>query len=168
MYKNVICGTDNVELCRSRYCMEKAMATHSSTLAWKIHGQRSLVCYSPRGHEESDMTERLHFHFSFSCIGEGNGNTLQCSCLENPRDGEAWWAVAMGSHRVRHNWRDLAAAAAAITVCDWSWHHFRFDHHNFRVLYVTPLETTKKISIKYTQGELKKESKHYYKESLNI
>ena len=76
--------------------MEKAMATHSSTLAWKIHGQRSLVGCSPRGQEESDMTEQLHFHFSLSCIGEGNGNTLQCSCLENPRDGEAWWAAVYG------------------------------------------------------------------------
>ena len=76
--------------------MEKAMATHSSTLAWKIHGQRSLVGCSPRGLEESDMTEQLHFHFSLSCIGEGNGNTLRCSCLENPRDGEAWWAAVYG------------------------------------------------------------------------
>ena len=73
-----------------------SMATHSSTLAWKIHGRRSLVGYSPRGREESDMTERLHFHFSLSCIGEGNGNPLQHSCLENPRDGGAWWAAIYG------------------------------------------------------------------------
>ena len=59
------------------------------------------------------MTEWLHFHFSLSCIGEGNGNPLQGSCLENPRDGGAWWAATMGSHRVGHNWSDLAAAAAA-------------------------------------------------------
>ena len=59
----------------------------------KSHGQRSLVGCSPRGALESDTTERLHFHFSLSCIGEGNGNPLQCSCLENPRDGEAWWAA---------------------------------------------------------------------------
>ena len=52
--------------------------------------QRSLVGCSPWGHEESDMTERLHFHFSLSCIGEGNGNPLQYSCLENPLDGGAW------------------------------------------------------------------------------
>ena len=51
---------------------------------------------SPWGREESDMTERLHFHFSLSCIGEGNGNPLQCSCLENPRDGGAWWAAVYG------------------------------------------------------------------------
>ena len=48
------------------------------------------------GCEESDTTERLHFHFSLSCIGEGNGNPLQCSCLENPRDGGAWWAAIYG------------------------------------------------------------------------
>ena len=51
---------------------------------------------SPRGREESDTTERLHFHFSLSCIGEGNGNPLQCSCLENPRDGGTWWAAISG------------------------------------------------------------------------
>ena len=52
----------------------------------KSHGRRSLVSCSPWGREESDTTERLHFHFSLSCIGEGNGSPLQCSCLENPRD----------------------------------------------------------------------------------
>ena len=70
--------------------------THSSTLAW-----RSLVGCSPWGHEESDMTERLHFHFSLSCIGEGNGNPLQCSCLENPRDVGAWWAAIYGVEQSR-------------------------------------------------------------------
>ena len=72
------------------------MATHSRTLAWKIHGQRSLVGCSPWGRCESDMTEQLCFHFSLSCIGEGNGKPLQCSCLENPRDGGAWWAAVYG------------------------------------------------------------------------
>ena len=62
-------------------------------LPGKSHGQRSLVGCSPWGNQESDMTERLHFHFSLSCIGEGNGNPLQCSCLESPRDGGAWWAA---------------------------------------------------------------------------
>ena len=56
-------------------------------LPGKSHGRRSLVGYSPWGGEESDTTERLHFHFSLSCTGEGNGNPLQCSCLESPRDG---------------------------------------------------------------------------------
>ena len=65
-------------------------------LPGKSHGRRSLVGCSPWGRWESDMTERLHFHFSLSCIGEGNGNPLQCSCLENPRDGGAWWAAIYG------------------------------------------------------------------------
>ena len=63
---------------------EKAMATHSSTLAWKIPWT-DRGC-SPWGLEESDKTKQLHFHFSLSCIGEGHGNPLQCSCLENRRD----------------------------------------------------------------------------------
>ena len=65
-------------------------------LPGKSHGQRSLVGCSPWGCEESGTTERLHFHISLSCIGEGNGNPLQCSCLENPRDGGAWWAAVYG------------------------------------------------------------------------
>ena len=60
------------------------------------HGQRSLIGCSPWGHQESDMTEWLHFPCSLSCIGEGNGNPLQCSCLENPRDRGAWWAAVYG------------------------------------------------------------------------
>ena len=68
----------------------------------KSHGQRSLVGCSPWGHEESDSTERLHSHFSLSCTGEGNGNPLQCFCMENPRDGEPGGLPSMGSHRVRH------------------------------------------------------------------
>ena len=51
---------------------------------------------SPWGHEELDTTKRLHFDFSLSCVGEGNGNPLQCSCLENPKDGGAWWAAVCG------------------------------------------------------------------------
>ena len=105
--------------------LEKEMATHSSILAWEIpwaeepggpqsmglqrvrhfnryskfcksHGRRSLVGCSPWGRWGSDTTEQLHFHFSLSCIGEGNGNPLQRPCLENPRDGGAWWAAVYG------------------------------------------------------------------------
>ena len=80
-------------------------------LPGKSHGRRSLVGCSPWGRTELDTTERLHFHFLFSCIGEGNGNTLQCSCLQNPRDREPGGLLSMGSHRVGHGWSDLAAAA---------------------------------------------------------
>ena len=62
----------------------------------KSHGRRSPVGCSPWAREEWDTTERLHFHFSLSCIGEGNGNPLQCSCLENPKDGGASWAAVYG------------------------------------------------------------------------
>ena len=78
------------------------MAPYSSTLAWKISwteepaGLLQSMGSSPWGREESDMTERLHFHFSLSCTGEGNGNPLQCSCLENPRDRRACWAAVYG------------------------------------------------------------------------
>ena len=65
-------------------------------LPGKFHGQRSLVGCSPWGHEQSDTVEWPHFHFSLSCIGEGNGNPLQCFCLENPRDSGAWWAAIYG------------------------------------------------------------------------
>ena len=85
-------------------------------LPGKSHGWRCLVGCHPRGQEKSDTTERLHFHFSLSCIGGGNGNPLQCSCLENPRDRGAWWAAIYGSHRVGHDWSDLAAVAAAWQV----------------------------------------------------
>ena len=73
-------------------------------LPGKSHGWRSLVGCSPWGGKESDMTERLHSHFSLSCIGEVNGNPLQCSCLENPRDGGAWWAAVYG---VAQSWTRL-------------------------------------------------------------
>ena len=108
------------------HALEKAMATHSSVFAWRIpgtllsiikdyvvrwrrqwhptpvllpgksHGQRSLVGCSPWGRYKSDTTEQLPFHLSLSCIGEVNGNPLRCSCLENPRDGGAWWAAVYG------------------------------------------------------------------------
>ena len=72
-------------------------------LPGESHGWRSLVGQVVK----SDMTEQLHSHFSLLCIGEGNGNPLQCSCLENPRDGGAWWVPSMGSHRVGHDWANF-------------------------------------------------------------
>ena len=72
------------------------MAAHSSTLAWEIPWTEESGRLQSMGREESDMTKRLHFHFSLSCTGEGNGKPLQYSCLENPRDGGAWWAAVYG------------------------------------------------------------------------
>ena len=79
------------------------MAPHSSTLAWKIPWMEEPGRLQSMGSLESDTTEQLHFHFALPCIGEGNGNPLQCSCLENPRDGEPGGLPSMGSHRVGHD-----------------------------------------------------------------
>ena len=78
----------------------------------KSHGWRSLVG-SPRGREELDKTERFPFHFSLSCIGEGNGNPHQCSCLENPRDRGAWWAAVFGVAQCRTRLRRLSSSSSS-------------------------------------------------------
>ena len=80
-------------------------------LPGESHGRRSLVGCSPWGLEESDTTEQLHFHFSLSYIGEGNGNPLQCSCLENPRDGRAWWAAVYGAAQSRTRLKRLSSSS---------------------------------------------------------
>ena len=82
-------------------------------LPGKSYGWRSLVGCSPWGCEESDMTEWLHFHFSLSCIGEGNGNPLQCSCLENPRNGGAWWAAVHGVAQSRTRLKRLSSSSSS-------------------------------------------------------
>ena len=83
-------------------------------LPGESHAWRSLVGCGPRGREESDTTERLRFHFSLSCFGEGNGNPLQCSCLENPRDGGAWWAVVSGVAQSRTRLKQLSSSSRSI------------------------------------------------------
>ena len=85
-------------------------------LPGKSHGQRSLVGYSPWGHEASDMTERLHFHFSLSCIGEGNGNPFQYSCLENPRDNGALWAAIYGVAQSRTRLKRLSSSSRTTLI----------------------------------------------------
>jgi len=81
-------------------------------LPGKSHGQRSPVGCSPWGHCESDMTEHLRFHFSLSCITEGNGSPLQCSCLENPRDSGAWWAAIYGVAQSRTRLKQLSSSSS--------------------------------------------------------
>ena len=126
------------------FCSEKAMVPHSITLAWKIHGWRSLVGCSPWGRWGSDTTERLHFHFSLSCIGEGNGNPFQCSCLENPRDGGIWWASIYGVTQSRTRLKRLSSSSSSsvFLLSQWGidyiqkhhWHLSRLDtqaHNDF-------------------------------------
>jgi len=82
-------------------------------LPGKSHGWRSLVGCSPWGHWGLDMAERFHFYFSLSCIGEGNGNPLQCPCLENPRDGGAWWASVYGVSQTRTRLKWLSSSSSS-------------------------------------------------------
>ena len=86
-------------------------------LPGKSHGWRSLGGCSPWGHWGSDTTEWLHFHFSLSCTGEGNGNPLQCSCLENPRDRGAWWAAVyrVAQSRTWLKWLSSSSSRAEMT-----------------------------------------------------
>ena len=85
-------------------------------LPGKSHGWRSLVGCSPWGRTESDTTEWLHFHFSLSFIGEGNGNPLQRSCLENPRDKGACWAAVYGVAQSRTRLKRLSSSSNSILV----------------------------------------------------
>ena len=91
-------------------------------LPGKSHGWGSLVGCRLWGRTELDTTERLHFHFSLSCIGEGNGNPLQCSCLENPRDRGAWWAAVYGvaQSRTRLRWLSSSSSSNSIYLASWS------------------------------------------------
>ena len=96
-----------------RLLMEKAMAPHSITLAWKIPwtekpGRLKSMESLGVGHNWA-----LHFHFSLSCIGGGNGNPLQCSCLENPRDGGAWWAAVSGVTQSRTRLKRLSSSSSS-------------------------------------------------------
>ena len=86
-------------------------------LPGKSHGWRSLVVYSPWGRKELDTTERHHFHFSLSCIEEGNGNPLQCSCLENPRDWGACWAAIYGVAQSRTQLKWLSSSSPLSVTC---------------------------------------------------
>ena len=80
-------------------------------LPGKSHGRRNLVGCSSWGRQESDTTEQLHFHFSLSCIGKGNGNPLQYSCLENPRDRGAWWTAIYGVAQGRTRLKQLSSSS---------------------------------------------------------
>ena len=89
------------------------MAPHSSTFAWKIPWMEEPGGLQSIGSLESDTTERLHFHFSLSCIGEGNGNPLQCSCLETPRVREGWWAAVYGIAQSRTRLKRLSSSSSS-------------------------------------------------------
>ena len=94
------------------------MAPHSSTFAWKIPWMEEPGRLQSMGPLESDTTEQLHFHFSLSCIGEGDDNLLQCSCLENLRDEQAWWAAAYGVAQSWTRLKQLSSSSSSRTSMD--------------------------------------------------
>ena len=100
-------------------------------LPGKSHGRRNLVGCSPWGRKQSDTTERLHFHFSLSCIGEGNGNPLQCSCLENPRDGGAWWAEVCGVAQIWTQLKRLSSSSSSIFLWGKFWPYYHLSIGSF-------------------------------------
>ena len=129
--KNVICPklssqwflhSDHVLIQASFYCFvggydyiaERQWQSTPVLVPGKPHGRRSLEGCSPWGRQELDTTERLPFHFSLSCIGEGNGNPLQCSCLENARDGVAWWPAVYGVTQSQTRLKQLSSSSSSI------------------------------------------------------
>ena len=141
----------------------EVVAPHCRTLAWKIPWMEELGRLQSMGSWRvgSDTTERLHFHFSLSCIGEGNGNPLQCSCLENPRDREAWRAAVYGVAQGRTQLRWLSSSSSmevALTFIkakgEFIWHlgeiFFLIILFTFQIVYVYLLcffKTLKMLSI---------------------
>ena len=111
MVKKCINTKINVSL---TWKVEKTMATLSRTLAWKLPWTEEPGGLQSMGGEESDTTEQLHFHFSLSCTGEGNGSPLQCSRLESPRDGGAWWAAVYGVAQRRTRLKRLSSSGSVL------------------------------------------------------
>ena len=127
------CKWWRLELCRRRQWQPTPVL-----LPGKSNGQRSLVGYSPWGQEESDTTEWLHFHFSLSSTGKGNGNPLQCSCLENPRDGGAWWAAVYGVAQSRTRLKRLSSSSmkfSNFTKGRWCGKETMYNHHEWGMMY---------------------------------
>ena len=135
-------------VCSSANGLEKVMALHSSTLAWKISWAEEPDRLQSMGSRRVRHDQATSF--SLSRIGEGNGNPLQCSCLENPRDGGAWWAAVYGSHRVGHDWSDLAAfLSASHPDCILSLSLASRDKHSSPLMFFTLFHVT---TIKDAQG----------------
>ena len=95
---------------------EKAMAPHSSTLAWKIPWAEEPGRLQSTELQRVGHNFTFTFHFSLSCFGEGNGNPLQCSCLENPRDGGAWGAAVYGVTQSRTRLKQLSSSSRSIHI----------------------------------------------------
>ena len=127
-------------------------------LPGKSHGWRSLVGCSPWGRKELDTTEQLHFHFSLSCIGEGNGNPLQCSCLENPRDRGTWWAAVYGvaQSQTRLTWLSSSSSSWSYYLstksCQTLWDSMDWSPPGSLVHGISQARTLEWVAISYSRG----------------
>ena len=131
---------------------EKAMAPYSSTLAWKIPWMEEPGRLQSWGRWESGRTEQLHFHFSLSCIGEGNGNPLQCSCLENLRDGGAWWAAVYGVAQSRTWLKRLSSSSSRCRVVDLMAKEYR-DSSLIGSLFLVKYREGRDITFEYEKAD---------------
>ena len=114
--QQITTSCDGIEIYKAISSFTRRRQWHPTPvlLPGKSHGQRSLVGCSPWGRWESDTTEQLYFHFSLSYIGEENGNPVRCSCLENPRDGGAWWASIYGIAQSRTRLKQLSSSSSTL------------------------------------------------------
>ena len=119
-----------------RHNMEKAMAPHSSTLAWKIPWTEELGRLQSMGSLRVGHDWVTSLSLSLSCIGEGNGNPLQCSCLENPREGGAWWAAVYGvaQSRTRLKWLSSSSSTSLLVIPSLRF-YFSEKNLNFALIY---------------------------------
>ena len=109
--KNLVSIWHSLALPVELYLPEKAMAPHSSTLAWKIPRTEEPGRLQSMGSVRVGHNWATSLSLSLSCSGEGNGNPLQCSCLENPRDGGAWWAAVYGVTQSRTRLKRLSSSS---------------------------------------------------------
>ena len=131
-----------------RLCGRRQWHPTPVLLPGKSHGQRSLIGCSPWGRYKSYTTERLHFHFSLSCIGGGNGNPLQYSCLDNPRNGGAWWAAIYGVAQSRTRLKWLSSSSSS------NWGYIRKRYYSEKIY--TEVFTSKSTwSLQVTLKQLK-------------
>ena len=112
------------------------MAPHSSTLAWKISWAKEPGRLQSMGSQRVRHDWVTSLFFSFSCIGEGNGNPLQCSCLENPRDGGAWWAAVYGVTQSQTQLKQLSSSSSSIYIYDCGVRLWEISIMSFRKFYI--------------------------------
>ena len=127
-------------------CQRRQWQPTPVLLPGEAHGRRSLVGCSPWGCEESNTNEQLHFHFSLSCIGEGNGNPLQCSCMGYPRDGRAWWAAIYGVEESQTRLKQLSSSSNHLPGGNFQSEHRKPEFVTESVWWVWLLATQKPIN----------------------